>query len=378
MTLFIMTSLLALGPSTQQPSERPLPFSDKAWELRGERTAVERDGDRDVLRTESGFAYRRDVQLLDGTIDFDVQVTTRRSFVYVMFRMADDREFEEMYLRPHKSGLPDALQYAPVWQRQSAWQLHHGPGGTAPVEFQPGVWTHVRLVLQGRRAALFVGDMARPALLVPRLAREPRAGYLALRGFLPAGVPGDGPIARFADVVVRPGVVAFDFGAETPQPPAAAGVVRAWAVSRSFVPKEAAETALPAAAELGEMRPLEAEPNGLLALHRFVSLPDGSSAGTALARIRVRASRAGTYAFDLGFSDTATVFVNGRPVFRGEGSYSFDAPRREGLIGFDQARLFLALAAGDNDVAVLVSDRFGGWGLMGRFPSPDGLQVDAR
>jgi hypothetical protein len=39
-------------------------------------------------------------------------------------------------------------------------------------------------------------------------------------------------------------------------------------------------------------------------------------------------------AFDLGFSDVATVFVNGLQVFRGDASYSFDRPRREG-IGFD-------------------------------------------
>ena len=43
----------------------------------------------------------------------DVKVTRRRSFVYVTFRMEDEQEYEELYLRPHKSGLPDAVQYAP-------------------------------------------------------------------------------------------------------------------------------------------------------------------------------------------------------------------------------------------------------------------------
>jgi hypothetical protein len=65
-------------------------------------------------------------------------------------------------------------------------------------------------------------------------------------------------------------------------------------------------------------------------------------------------------------------------VFRGDASYSFDTPRREGLIGFDQARLYLPLVAGDNEVAVLVSDVFGGWGLMGRFVGAPGLTIDPR
>ena len=64
---------------------------------------------------------------------------------------------------------------------------------------------------------------------------------------------------------------------------------------------------------------------------------------------RVNVNAAGTYAFELGFSDIATVFLNGRTVFRGDGTFTTDTPRREGLIGYDQARLYLPLAAGDNE-----------------------------
>jgi hypothetical protein len=79
---------------------------------------------------------------------------------------------------------------------------------------------------------------------------------------------------------------------------------------------------------------------------------------------------------ELGFSDRVTVFLDGRPLYAGEASYSFDNPRREGLIEFGQARLWLPLKAGDNDLQLLVSDSFGGWGLMGRFPDGSGLEVD--
>src|SRR6185503_11019727 len=168
--------------------------------------AAERFEGRDTVRIDTGWAVRPDAALQDGTIDFDVRLTRRRSFVYVAFRMAGERELEEMYLRPHKSSLPDAVQYAPVYQGQSAWQLYHGPGGTAAVPFEPGAWTHVRVVLSGRRAALFVGDMAQPVLAVPRLGHEPRAGGIALRSFVPAGTAGTEHAARFASVVVRPEV----------------------------------------------------------------------------------------------------------------------------------------------------------------------------
>jgi hypothetical protein len=365
-----------------QPASTPLPFSDGRWELRGDRTAVATHDGRTTLQIETGSAHRPDVRLRDGTIDFDVQLTPRRSFVYVYFRVTGEGEREEFYLRPHKSGLPDAAQYAPVWQGRSAWQLHHGPGGTAAVTFAPGAWTHVRVVVQGVHAALFVGDMRTPALLVPRLSRQPAEGSIAVSGFLPQGVPGEGPIARFANVVVRPGVVEFDLpsavAAAAAQSPAAAtdGVVRAWAVSRAFVPGSSALAELPDAGQAGEYQRIEAEPGGLIQLHRHIRMPEQSNVAAAVARLRVRAAAAGTYVFDLGYSDIATVFVNGRPIFRGDGSYSFDRPRREGLIGFDNARLYLPLAAGENDLAVLVSDSFGGWGLMGRFTGAAGVTAE--
>jgi hypothetical protein len=366
--------------------ERPLPF-DSGWTLEGDRTSVTTVDGRQALQVETGYAHRRDVTMMDGTIDLDVQVTRRRSFVYIYFRALAGGAREEFYLRPHKSGLPDATQYAPVWQGRSAWQLHHGPGGTAAVAFEPGEWIHVRVVVQDRHAALFVKDMNTPVLLVPRLAREPKAGHIALGGFLPANVPGEGPIARFSNVVVKPDV-SFDFARAMRTPNASSSpsstsspaftVIRSWSVSQAFVPKDGVSPTIPGSSVTGPFTPLETDPDGLLALERHVKVPEGTRLAAAVARVNVQAEQAGTYTFELGFSDIATVFVNGVPVFRGDASYSFDRPRREGLIGYDQATLFLPLRAGSNDVAVVVSDSFGGWGIMGRLRSAPGLTLEER
>jgi len=373
---------LVLAPTAlgQEPSAaRDLPFSDGGWDLAGEGTAIETFKGREVLRLETGEAFRRDVRLQDGTIDLDVRFTDRRSFVYLKFRMVEDGESEELYLRTHKSNLPDGLQYAPVWQGQSAWQLYHGPGGTAAVSLRPGVWTPVRLVLQGRHAAIFVGDLDTPALVVPRLARELRPGYIALRGFLPRDVPRGEPVARYANVRIRPGYVPFDFSSvDVREPETRPGTVGAWAVSRAFVPENGPYAQLPGAEVLGGFRRVGADPGGLVPLHSHVELPEGSRRAAAVARVRVTAREAGLRRLALGFSDEVTVFLNGRPLFHCDDSYSFDAPRRQGLLYDDQATLFLPLEKGENELAVLVSDRFGGWGLMGRFEDPDGLVIEAR
>jgi hypothetical protein len=377
--LRVLLVLVSVGAPLH--AQEALQFSDGRWEFRGEATVVDTVSGRESLRMTTGTAYRRDVRLQDGTIDVDVMATRRRSFIYVAFRMENDEEYEEFYLRPHKSTLPDAAQYAPVYQGHSAWQLYRGPGATAGPAIEPGVWTKLRIVLAGRRAAIFYGDTASPILVIPRLARDPRPGYMALSAFLPPGTPGAGPIARFANVQVRPGVVAYAFGAPRPEPAPPSGVIRTWTVGEAFAAPDTALTSI-LRASLARTALVAADVRGLVELHRFVRLPAGlvsrpgqRPAAGVVARVRVIADTTGIRRFDLGFSDAATVFLNGRAIFYGNDAY--DPLRgRDGIIGFDQATLYLPLAAGSNDLTVVVTDRFGGWGLMGRFPDARGLRVE--
>jgi hypothetical protein len=366
--LSLVTALASAATAQEYPADAP------GWELGGNAIRLETFEGRPVIAGDNGSATRKDLRIEDGTIEFDVRLTRRRSFVYLKFRMQDEREYEEIYLRPHKSGLPDAIQYAPVYQGQSAWQLHHGPGATASPAFAPGSWTHVRVVLRGQQAAVFLGDAEAPALAISRLARAPKPGYVALRVFVPPNTPGTEPAARFANLRVSAGRVD---GAPPPASPTPAepGVVAEWSLSGAFKWTPGAKPEPPPAGTLGAFRKVGAEPSGLVELHRHVPMLAGERDTVAAARLNLRASKAGTCPLDLGFSDRAIVFLNGVPLFDGDASYSFDEPRRDGLIGFDQARLFLPLRAGDNQLLVVVLDGFGGMGLMGRVPPTEGVQV---
>ena len=361
-----LAALAATLLLVQEPS-RSLAVDDPAWELGGAVERVEYRGVR-AFRIGTGDAIRRDVSFEDGTIELDVALNGLRSFVYLFFRAASDDEREEIYLRPHKTRLPDAIQYAPVFRGQSAWQLYHGPGGTAAAELSTGDWLHVRLVVQGRRAALFLGGGSKPVMVVPRLARAPAAGFLALHGFIPRG--GSAPeAAYFANVVVRPGVVPVDFARYPSSEPVPSGVVDRWEISAPFPLDSGVVERL--AARPAEWRVVAAEPSGLLELDRYVARPAPRSA--ILTRLRVRARSAGTRVLELGFSDDATVFLDGRPIFSARSSYSFDHPRRDGVIGLDQAMVYLPLAVGEHEIVVAVVDSFGGWGLMGRWRDATGL-----
>lgn len=351
--------LLALGRTAPDT----LPVSDPGWTLQAGVTRTEYLG-RPAFRAGTGRAFHRAARLEDGTIDVDVALNGKRSFVYLQYRMATDDEHEEIYLRPHKSGLPDAVQYAPVFRGESAWQLYHREGHTAEVEFETGRWVRVRLVLSGRQAALFVGDTTRPVMVVPRMARDPVAGYLALRGFVPQGSRAT-EAAYFSNVVVRPGFIPFRF-APVPAPAALAGVVGSWELSESFVADTGTIMALPSL-EGRRWTTATADPDGLVVVNRFLPRPGQARRSTTIARIRVEAATAETRALALGFSDEMTVFLNGRPVAAARAPYSYNFPRQEGLIGLEQQTVFLPLVAGANEVAVALTDGFGGWGIMGRW-----------
>lgn len=331
------------------------------WEIKGQGAAVASYLGKSALRLGTGNAYRRDVRLEDGTIELDLATTGRRSFFYVQFRMQSDGEFEEIYLRPHKTGLGDALQYNPVYRGESNWQLYHGEGATAAVEIPREEWVHLKIVLRGERAAVFVGDVKEPRLLVHRLARPAASGYLALRSFVPEG--GAEPQTSFANVVARPGAIDFVFPELGEEPEAPSGIVREWLVSEPFVTTDGPITGLPAASG---WKKLETEPSGLLVLLRHIARPKRGERATVLAKQTFTSATPARVPFHLGYSDEVTLFLNGEPLFTADDSYSYDRPRREGLIGLDQATVYLPLREGENELVLAVTDVFGGWGLMGQ------------
>lgn len=331
------------------------------WEIKGQGAAVEAYLGESALRLGTGNAYRRDVRLKDGTIELDFATTGRRSFFYVQFRMESDGEFEEIYLRPHKSGLGDALQYNPVYRGESNWQLYHGEGGTAAVDIPRDRWVHLKIVLRGERAAIFVGDVKEPQLLVRRLARPVASGYVALRSFVPEG--GAEPETSFANVDVRPDAIDFVFPDMVEEPAPPPSVVREWLVSAPFLTPDGPVTKLPTAS--GWKR-LATEPSGLLVLLRHIARPKRGERATVLAKLTLDGGPGQEVPFHLGYSDEVTVFLNGAPLFTADDRYSFDRPRREGLIGLDQATLYLPLRPGENELVLAVTDVFGGWGLMGQ------------
>jgi hypothetical protein len=324
-----------------------IPLDSAAWDWGAvERRKATLHG-RDCLALDGIGSVLADVELADGTIELDLAVAAERSFQGIVWR-GDGVSFESFFVRPHRVGNPDAIQYTPAFHGVSSWQLYHGDGFWALVAFPVEEWFTIRVTFAGSRAEMFVGDLETPAL-VSTLRLEPGPGRFGLS----VGGPGL-RVSRLehsdeASFVTQP---------REPEP-THPGVVRAWEVSEAFAEREV-DAVLTAG---HEWTSIEAEPSGLLDLARVQGI-DGER-NTVLARATIHSARGETQPLEVGFSDRAVVYLDGRPLFRGDDGYRSRDYRFLGSIGWHDT-VFLPLREGDNELVVAVSEDFGGWGVQAR------------
>jgi hypothetical protein len=224
---------------------------------------------------------------------------------------------------------------------------------------------------------VFLGDAGTPVMVVDRLAHDPAPGFIGFGSFDDGDVkPGERTTA-IANIVVRPDEFEHDFAAAraaTVSP----GLIREWEVSAPFVAPGGAVQTLPPDVLAGPWRPAATEPDGLLLFDRVIAPPEGARRATALARVTIPTTQARTLRLRLGFSDDVSVFLNGTLLYSGVNGYSYNFPRRDGLITIDQASLYLPLRQGLNSLVFAVSDTFGGWGLIAQTMDDGGNHADAR
>ena len=123
----------------------------------------------------------KDFELRDGVVEVDVATPASRGFFGIQFRIDNDgKDAEWVYLRQHKSGYPDAMQYTPVLNTGLNWQIYNGPGFTGAVDIPKDAWFHLRLEVSGAQAKLYVKDMDNPALVMNDVKSGVQKGPVAV------------------------------------------------------------------------------------------------------------------------------------------------------------------------------------------------------
>ncbi len=310
-------------------------------------------GRRALMLRNNTHVIRKGIELIDGVIEFDVAPTDQGNFTAVLFRRDSGQNHENVYLRAHKSGNFDAIQYAPHIKGSATWQIY--PEFNTLAELPRNRWTHIRIEIRGSGMKLFVNRSAAPALVVPRLRGGTSKGAVAF--WARVNNQPESWAAAISNVSIRPEPPADQREAKIATPPP--DVLTAWEYSPPVKAQPAIELSIP---QITNWQPISVEESGLVNLTRALGRQPERS--TAYLRTRITAGARKTVALDLGFSDEVTVFLNGKPVYSGINAWESRYPGFLAPVKLGDQRIFLDLHEGRNELVLAVTDdqRFG-WGI---------------
>jgi len=379
-TLLILGAAILLSSSlvrTQSSQTLSIPPDSPRWELEGKAKATEYLG-RKCLYLDGGAATLKDLELRDSVIDVDVATPATRGFFGIQFRITNDgANAEWVYLRQHKSGYPDALQYTPVLNTGLNWQIYNGPGFTGAIDIPKDVWFHMRLEVSGAQAKLYVKDMDKPALIMNDLKSGVQTGQVALAVLTGA--------TYFSNFEVRETAAARWERHYPPMPP---DTLTKWSLSPSYdaLARNLERPLSTSERDAIKWQDVEAEPPGFVVINRYresphprVSFANDFSKRlerqpgmkVVYARTSISSERDQVKKLYLGYSDDVSVFLNGKILYRGRSAQNFRDPGFLGIVNPENDAIYLPLKKGRNELMLAVSELGGGWGFICRLMEPE-------
>lgn len=342
------------------------------WKPRGSGVEKAHDYEKPTYRFIQGYLDNSEANFKNGIIEFELKPSSERAFFYVYFRKQSGAESEVVYIRNHKSNAPDTIQYSPVYQGKSAWQLYHGQAGTASASLPKDDWVNVKLRIKGNQFSMWVGDNPEPNIKNMKLTGNDKAGGISFRGFIPRGSKAEqtGLIRNIniqhlpeEESVVRAIV------------PALSGSITSFKVSPAFEVTNKASTQIPLEILNQNWMPLKTDSHGKLELLKHRKIPKGVRIWAVAADTTLRAQTPTQCQLNIGFSDAMTLMLNNEKQIFSDASYRYSDRRQQGVMHASQVSVFLNLNEGDNALRAIVADSFGGWGFQARMIDCEGVSV---
>lgn len=363
-------------------SAQIIPFDSSAWTIEEKGAIKEYYEGESALYLKASGATLADAQFKNGVIEFDMYLKDLWTFSGFYFRVQDDLNYEELYFRPHRRGSPDAYQYCPKINGKASWQLYHDQHGgvfTGNPEFYPkgklngyngkidlplDRWMHVKLVVAGDQAELYLDRAEEPSFFINELKGPDTKGAVGIyTGWGGVHFANFSVISNDSQQLSTKRKIIFE---------PLENRIKFWQVSNTL--KEATFQHTDLSDELlGPLKwnKLPSENSGITNLSRLVTVQDGKN--TVIAKLEIQANQDMLKALTLGYSDRVAVYCNGQKIYAGTNGYRTRDFRFLGTIGlFDE--VYLPLKKGKNVIYCAVSESFGGWGVMGQIDR-EGIRI---
>ncbi|MBK0377753.1 LamG domain-containing protein [Mucilaginibacter segetis] len=380
--IILMLSLLFINDAATAQTgknkikEIHLPFEAARFDTTGAKAAFTTFKNTKALQITTGKVTLKDFNFTNGTIELDARPTyaDKEAFISVYFRWQNANESECVYLRTRPDETEQrntAIQYTPILHGVNLWNvMEHYQG---PAQINNNSWNHFKIVVSGLQMRVYVNNMDKPTLEIPRIEGESASGTLAFAG-----------PAYFANLVVKPNET------EGLSPMAGADLtnhdvnyIRRWDVSTPHFLDNGRElmiTDLPADAI--KWKPIIAERRGLINLIRpfggMENRGEGVQNKTRVVWLKttIHSTKDQVSKMQLGFNNEVWVFINGYLLYLDKNQYGRPmAKYPNGRLSINNSVFDVPLKAGDNEITIGISNYFYGWGIMARMVNMDGLTV---
>lgn len=271
------------------------------------------------------------------------------------FHVADIDNHETIYLAPHVGGRAEAIQYDPVINGSTTWQIFGDADGMAEAPLRKEYWRLLRVDVWEDIAQVYVDDERSPRATFS-LRSGLRKGRVGLWGHNPSYV---------ADYEVQP------LRTAPPPPPEAKvtvppGTVREWLAAR-YDGRSGIFT---------DLRAATSEHNGTLCLNRlYRAEPEARAFAACEIEAPARSQQA---VLEIGYSDRARVWLDNLLLHEGEWRWD-PVAETDGRISAGHRRIAIPAAPGRHLLVLEVTalEPGFGWGLTARAVA-DGKPYESR
>jgi len=367
----LLTTLALLSfAATAQDKSKTVDFAGQTWEINANKAELVTFYDRPSLHLRQGRVWLNNAVFTNGVIEFDVAYDDNTGFIGFMWRAEDRNKYEEIYFRSHLSGKPDGVQYTPVENKNSAWQIFTNANAVGKIDESFTDWNHVKLVVKDDKADLYFNSNT-PVLHIPDMKTNSKSGEIGLRSNVGGG---NKKSAYFSNFSYR-ALTAEDTlpAGEVEAVELPAGLIHNWNISTN-IKEDDIKTVELGTDVLSKLKwqKLGAETNGILNLSKIANR--SRSDNTVLVKLNIISDTEQMKELRFGYSDRVRLFVNGNLTYSGVAGFRSRDHRFYGTVGpFDT--VVIDLKEGNNEIIAAVSENIGGWAFMGAIADQSGLAI---
>lgn len=314
----------------------------------------EKFDNRRTLVLKNGRATVKNQNFTSGSIEVDVYAKSIRSFAGISFREQDDN-LEEVYIRLHKSNQVDAVQYTPMFNNESNWQLYREY--QANTSFKNKGWNSLRIDVHNPSAEVFVNNIK--VMTVDKLRTAQEEGVIGLWALF-----GN----RFSNFRVTHSTVS-EKQITTKTPVSDTNIIGRWGITKAYPYAEGKVRFENFSKEKYTM--VSTEESGLLPISKYVKKTTSGSfeqnkEDYVIATTTIHSEKQKTQLFSFDYSDKVFVFLNGKLLFSGSNAFRQKGVQYMGHMDINTNKLYLPLKKGENKIHCVIIEKANGWGLIAK------------